>query len=93
MKAVLITYSAKGLDKTEASKLSKILIGYTDRSNKSKYIYQRKGLLKPENSIIISKSTFIVKKQLLKEIISFILTKKAKVNFWNIEISEKYFKN
>ena len=93
MKAKLISYSAKGLGKTEASKLSKALVGYIDKSNRAKYTYQREGLLTPDNSIIISKSTFIVKNSFAKKIISFILAKKAKISSWDIEIPEKYFKD
>ena len=92
MKAILITYSAKDLSKSESSKLSKALIGYIDKSNKARYTYKREGLIKPENGIIISKSTFIVKMEAAKELISFIQSKKGKVTYWEIDISKKYFK-
>ena len=76
MKAALITYSAKGLNKTEASKLSKKLLGYVDKSNKAQYTYKRKGLITAEKAIIIAKSVFIVPKsepgKITKEISAFI---------------------
>jgi len=93
MKATLIMYSAKGLNKTEASKLSKKLIGYLDKSNKANYTYKRKGIITSTNNIIIAKSVFIIPKNKSKEIIKEIKACKAKVISWNIEISKKYFKN
>ena len=93
MKATLITYSAKKLNKSEASKLSKALIGYLDKSNKAKYTYKRQGLIEPHKGIVVSRSTFIVKKPDDKKIIDFILAKNAKVSFWNIEIPNNYFNN
>ena len=45
MKAKLVTYTTKNLNKSEKSILSKKLYGYLDKSNNSKYTYQRKGIL------------------------------------------------
>lgn len=93
MKAVIITYSAKGLSKTEASKLSKKLLGYVDKSNRAQYTYKRKGLITAERSIIIAKSVFIVPRNQADKIIEEIQKKQANISFWEIELPEKYFKN
>ena len=92
MKAILITYSAKGLSKTESSKLSKALIGYLDSSNNAKYTYKRKGLVTSVNNIIVSKSTFIVPRNKIQRLISYIESRGAKVLSWDIDIPRKYFK-
>lgn len=93
MKAILITYSAKGLSKTDASKLSKKLLGYVDKSNKAQYTYKRKGLITPEKSIIIAKSVFIVCRKEARKIMEEIKKSGAKTISWEIELPEKYFKN
>ena len=93
MKATLIMYSAKGLNKTEASKLSKKLIGYLDKSNKASYTYEREGMVTSTKNIIVAKSVFIVPKNKSEEIIKEIRACRAKVVSWNIEIPRKYFKN
>lgn len=41
----LIVFSASNIPKTEQVKLSKRLYGYRDRSQRSKYLYDREGLL------------------------------------------------
>lgn len=93
MKATLIMYSALGLNKTEASKLSKKLIGYRDQSNKAQYTYERKGLVTGIHHIIVTKSTFIVPKKESKEIISQIEKNGGKIQSWDIDISNKFFKS
>lgn len=93
MKAVLMSYKTEGLSKTESSKLSKRLVGYTDRSNKSKYTYERKGLIRKAKGLIISKSTFIIPYNKAEEIREYINSKQGLVSLWNIEIPSRYFKS
>lgn len=93
MKAKLITYSSKGLTKTESSKLSKGLMGYTDKSNSSQYTYKRRGILGVTSRITVSKSTFIVPIEQSKEIVSYIKEKGGTVVSWDIDIPRKHFKN
>lgn len=92
MEATLISYSAKDLSKTEASKLSKGLLGYKDRSNKGRYTYNRMGLIKTIKGIIVSKSTFIVPRKNTKEVISYIKARNGMSFSWDIIIPDKYFK-
>ena len=93
MKATLISYTSNGLSKTESSKLSKALVGYTDKSNRAMYYYKRKGLVTNTKNIIICRSAFIVPKNMAKDIISFIKERGAKALSWDLEISQKYFKD
>lgn len=93
MKATLITYNTKGLNKSESSKLSKGLVGYTDKSNNGKYTYKRAGLIASMKSIIISRSTFIIPRNKTKEIVLYIKAKRGKASSWLIDIPQKYFKN
>lgn len=92
MEATLISYSAKDLSKTEASKLSKGLLGYKDKSNKGRYTYNRMGLIKTIKGIIVSKSTFIVPRKNTKEAISYIKARNGMAFSWDIIIPDKYFK-
>jgi len=93
MKATLIAYTSKGLSKTESSKLSKALIGYTDKSNNGKYLYNRNGLVKNTKHIIICRSAFIVPKDIAESILYFIKKRRAKALSWNLEISQEQFRN
>lgn len=93
MKATLIRYNAKGLNKSDSSKISKGLMGYTDKSNNGRYTYRRKGLVTSMENIIISRSTFIVPRNKTKEIVSYIKSKSGNVSSWIIDIPSKYFKN
>ena len=45
LKGELIVFSASNMSKTEQVKLSKKLYGYRDRSQRSKYLYEREGVL------------------------------------------------
>ena len=62
MNAKLICYTLKQKSHKERSKLKRELFGYTDKSNKGEYIYERMGLLqkipnlKPIRSVIITKT-------------------------------------
>lgn len=93
MKAVLMSYRTEGLSKTDSSKISKRLVGYTDKSNKSNYTYKRKGLIEEAKGIIISKSTFIIPCEKAREITEYINSKNGLVSLWSIEISNRYFKS
>lgn len=41
----MIVFSASGISKTDQVKLSKKLYGYRDRSQRSRYLYDREGVL------------------------------------------------
>jgi len=92
MEATIIKYEANNLSKTEASKLSKILFGYKDRSNKGNYLYKRKGLIKEIPYILLTRGTFIIPKKQTQRIVNLIKKRKAKIKTWNINIKKDYFK-
>ncbi|MGD2248016.1 MAG: hypothetical protein PVF58_06390 [Candidatus Methanofastidiosia archaeon] len=77
MKGVIIIYKAKG--KSSSSQLSRALYGYKDYSNKGKYLYYRKGLLKKIPHIKLMRGVFIVKKEDAEKFIS--LLKRYKIVF------------
>jgi len=90
MKAVLVSYSAKNLSKSDSSKISKLFSGYVDKSNKSTYRYVRKGFIKSNGGFLISKSTFIIPKKAEKNL--YKLSKKGlKIKKWKIDIPKFYF--
>lgn len=90
MKAILFTYTTEGLNKTEASKISKEITGYKDNSNKGNYEYKREGLIQNCNGIIISKSTFIIPSNYEKEL-NRLKKKGLKVKKWEINVPKSYF--
>ena len=90
MKAILFSYSTKGLSKNEASKISKKLMGYKDKSNRGRYNYLRKGLIQSNGGLIISKSTFIIPEK-KENILNEIKRKGLKINKWKINLSNFYF--
>jgi len=90
MKAILFSYSTKGLSKNDASKISKKLMGYNDKSNKGRYNYQREGLIQSNKGLIISKSTFIIPEK-KESILNKIKIKGLKINKWKINLPKSYF--
>jgi len=92
MEATLISYRSKDLSKTEASKLSKGLLGYKDKSNKGRYTYNRIGLIKSFKGIIVSKSTFIVPQKNTKDVLLYIKARNGTAFSWDIIIPDNYFK-
>lgn len=93
MKSKIISYNIKGLTKTDASKLSKLLIGYKDKSNNGAYEYQRKGLVTSKEHIILGRSVFIVLEKDASLILKTIEERKGLVKMWDVDIPKKYFKS
>jgi len=92
MKAVIIKYEASNLTKTEASKLSKRLFGYIDKSNKGTYLYKRRGLVTEQPHIRFTRGLFAVPKNKAKRIINLIKKKGGRVEIWEVELKKDYFK-
>jgi len=93
VKATLITYNTRGLNKSESSKISKGLIGYLDKSNKGKYVYKRSGLINSIRSVVVSRSTFIIPRNKTKDIVSYIKSRGGKVSLWMVDVPQEYLKN
>lgn len=89
MKAEIITYETKNMTNSRRSIISKRIFGFKDRTKKSKYTYERKGILEPLPHIIITKKTFVAKTKDAKKIKNIIRKLGANVKSWKIEISEK----
>ena len=70
MNGVIIIYKAEG--KKSSVQLSRALNGYKDYSNKGKYFYKRKGLLKKIPYIKLIRGVFIVRKENTEEFISLL---------------------
>lgn len=88
MKAKLVTYTTERLNKSEKSKLSKKLFGYTDRSYHSKYTYERKGLLEGTKHVKVYKNTFIIALEDWPPIKEELGKRKATLKVWNITIEK-----
>jgi hypothetical protein len=88
MKAKLVSYSTEGLTPTQKSIVSKKVNGYIDKSNRSRYIYKREGIIERIPHIKITYNTFIIRDE------DFLILKKelnklgVKIKTWNIEINK-----
>ncbi|MCG2718709.1 MAG: hypothetical protein L6408_07745 [Nanoarchaeota archaeon] len=89
MKAEIITYETKSLDNSKRSIISKRLYGYRDRTNKSRYVYKRQGILEEILHLKITKKTFIVQSEDSKQIKKTIKELGGKVKSWKIDINFK----
>ena len=88
MKAEVVTYETEEMTNSKRSILSKTLFGYTDKTKKAKYIYERNGILDSILHVKITKKTFIVSAEDAKKIRSIIKALGAKVKSWRVEISK-----
>lgn len=88
MKAKLVTYTTEKLNMSEKCILSKRLYGYTDKSNKSKYIYKRKGLLEGMKYTKVCNNTLIIGIEDWKIIKKEIKKRKATIKEWDISIKK-----
>lgn len=86
----LICYTL-GPDTTtfQRNKLRKLLLGYTDYSNKSQYQYLRNGLLKKIPSIRLIRSVFIVRNEDSEKVLNLLKEFKAKVYVKKIILTNK----
>ncbi len=86
----IVCYSLGGIEPKKRTKFNKELYGYTDKSNHSKYIYKRKGILtkipyqKPLASVIILETKHVYK--IIKNL------KKYKAKYINYQIREESYK-
>ena len=87
MDAKLITYTTEKLNKSEKSMLSKRLFGYTDKSNNSKYTYQRQGILHNIQHVKVCNNTFLIKSKDWPRIKKELIKRKASVKEWDIVIN------
>ena len=88
MKAKLVTYTTERLNKSEKSKLSKKLFGYTDKSYHGKYTYKRKGLLEGTKYVKVYKNTFIIALEDWRPLREELKKRKATVRVWDITIEK-----
>lgn len=88
MKAKLVTYTKGKLSGSQRSLISKNLFGYLDKSNKGKYVYERKGLLNKYKHIKVSNNTFIIELKGWPKIRDFLNKRKVKIKSWSIELTK-----
>jgi len=92
MKAEIVTYETEQMTNSERSILSKTLFGYTDKTKKAKYIYERNGVLENIHYVKITKKTFMVRTVDAKKIKGTIKALGAKIKSWRVEISKSEMK-
>lgn len=92
MDAEIITYETAKMNSTEKCKISKIIFGFKDRTNESKYIYERKGVLAPLPHIVITKKTFVIGSKHVRKVKRTIKALGAEVKSWKIKINNSDLK-
>jgi hypothetical protein len=88
MKAKLVSYSTEGLTPTQRSIVSKRINGYIDKSNRSRYIYKREGIIERIPHIKVTYNTFIIRKEDFPVLKKELNKLGVKIKTWNIEISK-----
>ena len=75
----LISYKLDKLPHPERCRICRKFYGWKDKSQYSKYTYNRKGLLSEIQYILVNRSVLIVRKEDADKIISFLKKNKAEV--------------
>ena len=88
MQAKLVTYTTERLNKSEKSILSKRMYGYTDKSNKSRYTYIRKGILNGTKHFKVCNNTFVIDAKSWPKVRKELKKRKATVKEWDISLKE-----
>jgi hypothetical protein len=88
MKAIIITYTTENMNNTQKSIISKTINGYTDKSNQSKYTYQRKGLFQKIPHTKITDKTYIITENDYKKIQKTLKNLQINIKTWKINIKE-----
>lgn len=86
----LICYTlGKDATSIQRNKLRKLLLGYTDYSNKGRYRYFRDGLLTKIPSIRLVRSVFIVRNEDSEKVVDLLEEFKAKVYVRRVILTEE----
>ena len=87
----LIVFSANKMSKTEQVKLSKRLYGYRDRSQRSKYLYDREGVLDTIPHIIPlgRKAILVIKADDAQPIIQLLQEHGAQIYVRTVKLEEE----
>ena len=78
MKAIIITYDLKKMILKDKAKFFRKFHGYTDKSNKAQYTYQREGLLQKIPHLKPGKQVIIIPEEHKTEIIKILKKKTQK---------------
>ena len=88
MKAKLIHYDLSKLEQIDKVLVKRLLFGYTEYSNNSKYKYKREGILKEIPHFKLTKAVIIVGIRDASKITKILRKIKAKYSLFNIEIDK-----
>lgn len=87
---LLICYTlGKNATSIQRNKLRKLLLGYTDYSNKGRYRYFRDGLLTKIPCIRIIRSVFIIRNEDCEKVVDLLEKFKAKVYVMKVILTKE----
>ncbi|KXB03334.1 hypothetical protein AKJ48_03995 [candidate division MSBL1 archaeon SCGC-AAA261O19] len=89
MKGSIIVYQTSNLSRHKATKFSRELHGYKDRSNKGRYVYHRPGLLDEIPSRELIRGAVIIKRRDLDKVLEFMKSYDAKVYARTVELTAR----
>lgn len=70
---------AQSNSRSEINRFCREFYGYSDRSNKGKYLYERKGFLSKYSHIALLRGLIIVRLEDVEEIMAFLKTYRAEI--------------
>ena len=89
MKAIIICYSLGKANHSIRSKLKRELYGYTDKSNRGRYIYKREGILQKIPHLKPTRGVIIVPAEYADRILDVLKVYKAQIKTYEIMINQK----
>ena len=92
MKANLITYSLKKTTPKDKAKFFREFHGYTDKSNRGRYTYQRKGLIQEIPHLKPGKQTIIIPTKHTQKILKKLKKQAEAITITPITIAKKHLK-
>lgn len=60
MKAIILCFEYPNCAKSQQSRLSKEIYGFTDNSNNGRYSYEREGILTKVQKLVLAKAAVII---------------------------------
>ena len=92
MKAKLICYNLSKLEQAKKDKVRNYLWGFKEHSNYSRYVYERKGVLKQIPYLKLAKAVVVVLQKDKNNVIKILKNVKAEFKIFDIEVKRSELK-
>jgi len=75
----LVTYNLTGINRSDRNKFCRKFLGWRDKSQHSKYVYNRRGFIDDIPHVKVERAIFIFRKEDAEKVLSFLEEYKIKV--------------